>query len=141
MGASAYKLELPPSMARIHNVFNGYLLKQANEPEFEEQQSDPPPPPIIVDNQEEYEVAEVLDSRLHRGKLQFLVKWVGYTEATWQPESDLGNAQEAVADFYRLHPGAPRKAHLPQRNLRQIFMFTSPEGLTGWSGRPTLGRG
>lgn len=143
VGASAYRLKLPHRWKKVHPVFNEMLLKQAVEPTFEEQKTPPPPPPDIVDNEEEYEIEEIQDSRLHRGKLQFLVKWVGYIDATWQPESDFGdNAKEAIAEFYRKHPGAPRKLAIPRQRLRPIFVNTRPDDLLhGWSGRPTLRRG
>ena len=109
VGASAYKLKLPKTMKAIHPVFNVSLLKPFKEPAFDSQIKPPPPPPVLVDNEEEYEVDEILDSRLHRGKLQFLVKWMGYDEPSWQPESDVvGNADEAISNFYHLHPVAPR---------------------------------
>ncbi|KAL5485544.1 hypothetical protein ACEPAI_8187 [Sanghuangporus weigelae] len=115
------------------------LLKPAVEPSFESQRKPPPPPPVIVKDEEEYEVEEILNSHLHQGKLQFLVKWVRYDEATWQPESDIGdNAKEAVKEFYRKHPGAPRRLSIPRQNLRSMYKFMSSEGLCGWSGRPTL---
>ncbi|KAL5504680.1 hypothetical protein ACEPAH_7343 [Sanghuangporus vaninii] len=137
--ASAYRLKLPRTWRQVHPVFNEVLLKPAVEPSFESQQKPPPPPPVLVDDEEEYEVEEILDSRLHRGKLQFLIKWVGYDEATWQPESDVGdNAKEAVDEFYRKHPGAPRRLSIPRQNLRAICKFTTSEGYSGWSGRPTL---
>ncbi|KAL5498599.1 hypothetical protein ACEPAH_1953 [Sanghuangporus vaninii] len=139
VGASAYWLKLPKTWKKLHPVFNEVLIKPAVQPSFESQRKAPPPPPVIVDDEEEYEVEEILDSRLHRGKLQFLVKWVGYDEATWQPESDVGdNAKESVQEFYRKHPGAPRKLTIPRQNLRTLYKFTTSEGLCGWSGRPTL---
>ena len=128
VGASAYRLKLPRTWNKIHPVFNVVMLKPAIEPAFDSQHLPSPPPPVLVDNEEEYEVEEIRDARLHRGKLQFLVKWVGYPEATWQPESDVRpHATEALDDFYRLHPGAPRRATLPRRSLRPLFLFTSPD--------------
>ena len=37
-------------------------------------QHNPPPPPVIVDDVEEWHVKEILNSRIHRQHLQFLVK-------------------------------------------------------------------
>ena len=37
-----------------------------------------PPPPIEVDGAEEFEISEILDSRINRGKLEYLVHWQGY---------------------------------------------------------------
>ncbi|KAL5501145.1 hypothetical protein ACEPAH_9532 [Sanghuangporus vaninii] len=74
VGASAYRLKLPRTWRQVHPIFNEVLLKQAIEPSFESQKKPSPPLPVLVNDEEEYEVEEILDSRLHRGKLQFLVK-------------------------------------------------------------------
>ncbi|MBW0467670.1 hypothetical protein O181_007385 [Austropuccinia psidii MF-1] len=62
-----------------------------------------PPPPAIVEEQEEWEVAQVLDSKLKRGKLWYLVEWKGFSEdqerKTWEPDSDLTSSPELVKDF------------------------------------------
>ena len=93
---------------KVHPVFNEILLKPAYKPVFEVQRTSPPPPPVIVENEEEYKVNEIIDSKLHHGKLQYLIKWTGYNEPTWQPEPDITNAKDVVNEFYRKHPGAPR---------------------------------
>ena len=58
-----------------------------------------------------YEVEEVLDSQLKRGKLEYLVKWSGYTDDhnTWEPESNLNNSKEAINDFHKSNPSALHK--------------------------------
>ena len=127
VGAGAYRLKIPKTWRQVHPVFNVSMLKPAHEPVFDSQRKPPPPPPVIVEDEEEYKVDEILDSRVHRGKLQFLVKWTGYDDASWQPESDVENAKEAVTEFYRLHPGAPRKANIPSRHLRPLFNLTAPD--------------
>ena len=82
----------------------------------------------------EYEVEQILDSRLYRGKLQYLVKWLGYTEEhnTWEPPSNLNNAQEAIDLFHKKHPSAPRNIHTLQHLLfHPIENFTQTlEGLS-----------
>ena len=44
-------------------------------------------PPIEVKGYDEYEVKKILDSRIHREWVQYLVKWLEYdeSEATWKP--------------------------------------------------------
>ena len=69
----------------------------------------PPPPPELVEGEEEWEVEEILDSRLLRKKLKFLVKWKGYGREhnSWEDAADVF-APELVKAFYNRHPGAPR---------------------------------
>ncbi|KAL5520966.1 hypothetical protein ACEPAF_2969 [Sanghuangporus sanghuang] len=103
VGTSTYKLRIPKTWKHVHPIFNEILLKPAVQPSFESQKKPPPPPPVIIDKQEE---------------LQFLVKWVGYEEATWQPESDVkDNAQDSIQEFYRKHPGAPQKLIIPRQSM------------------------
>ena len=139
VGASAYRLRLPRGWKKVHPVFNIVSLKPANEPVFESQKKPPPPPPIIVDNEEQYEVEKILDSRIHRRRLEYHVKWVGYNEPTWEKAADVeGTADEAIAEFYQRHPTAPRRLPIPTQHFRPIFQHTEPDRSNGWSGRPTL---
>ena len=70
---SAFKLELPPHM-KVHLAFH-ISLRTANTLRGRVQ---PPPPPIIVNGFEEFEVQEILDSRIHYHQLQYFVYWKGY---------------------------------------------------------------
>ena len=99
IGNLAYRLDLPDNM-RIHPVFHGSLLSPYTEteeygPNFER------PAPDLIEDEEQYEVEAVVDSRRHRGKDQYLVKWKGYptSENTWQSADDLANAQEALEEY------------------------------------------
>ncbi|MBW0544852.1 hypothetical protein O181_084567 [Austropuccinia psidii MF-1] len=70
-----------------------------------------PPPPVLVEKQEEWEVAQVLDSELKRGKLWYVVEWKVLSEdperTTWEPASKLTNSPDLVKDFYSLYPDKP----------------------------------
>jgi len=109
VNSNAYKLRLPHSMRRLHPVFNVVKLSPAPEDPFPTRKSNPPPPPEIVDGEEEWEVEEILDSRVVRKKLKFLVKWKGYgrEDNSWEDSADV-HAPELVQEFYKRHPGAPR---------------------------------
>ena len=74
----ATRLRLPETM-RIYPIFHVSLLEHAANDPFPGQRAHPPPP-VVVDGEEEYHVAEILDSRIFGRwqKLQYLVRWVGY---------------------------------------------------------------
>ena len=70
----------------------------------------PKPPPVEIEGEFKYEVEQILNSRLYRGNLQYLVKWLGYTEEhnMWEPLSNITHADEAVKEFHCQYPAAPR---------------------------------
>ena len=68
-----------------------------------------PPPPIELEDGPEYEVAAILDSKIVRNKLYYLVDWLGYSpnERTWEPIENVTNARALLEDFYRQYPEKP----------------------------------
>ncbi len=60
-GASAYKLKLP-SHWKVHPCFNEKLLTPYIPPAFPNQELPPPLPPDLINDEEEFEIEEVLDS-------------------------------------------------------------------------------
>jgi hypothetical protein len=78
VGSGAYKLDLPPSI-QLHPVFYISLLEPA-EPDSEPIPGHIQPllPPVIIDNEEEWELEEIVDSRHYRNQLQYQVKWTGF---------------------------------------------------------------
>jgi hypothetical protein len=105
----AYKLELPNEM-KIHPVFHTSLLRPALPIDHAlPGQIIPPPPPVEVVGEKEYFVERIQDSRLNRRKRQveYLVKWVGYDEPSWEPASDLKDTQ-AAEEFETHHPDKPK---------------------------------
>ena len=71
-GKMAYRLELPARMGKIHPVFHVSLLEPYHENKWEGRVQEPPPPEEI-EGELEYEVEEILDSKIVRGKLKYLV--------------------------------------------------------------------
>ena len=90
----------------------------------------PPPPLEVIGGEEEYLVAEILDSKMFRGRLKFKIKWEGYGEYAAEV-----HAPERVADFYHRHPSAPRQiravtfAQIPFQHLP--VYFESKQSLKG----------
>ena len=74
-----------------------------------------PPPPIEIDGDLEYEVAEIMDTKVDRRrrcKLLYLVRWAGYKgsdeETSWITADELAHARELVQDFHKAYPNKPR---------------------------------
>jgi hypothetical protein len=106
IGNTAYKLDLPQSM-KIHPVFHSNLLRLDPDNALPSQHI-PPPPPIIIDGEEEWEVEQILDSRIHRKVLQYKAMWKDHPlDDTWYPASDFANAPEVVQSFHRRYPDKP----------------------------------
>jgi hypothetical protein len=105
---NTYKLKLPSSL-KIHPVFSVVKLKTFIPNEIPEQAVKPPPPPVVFDGVEEYEVEDILDSRLYRGKVQYLIKWKDYPteDNTWEPASMiLEDIPKLVKKFHNDYPHA-----------------------------------
>jgi hypothetical protein len=102
-GEAVYELELPPTW-KGHRTINASWLKECIPPSFPKQAGlmARPDPVVMADGKEEYEVHEILDHQVkNRGK-EYLVRWKDYglEDDTWEPEDNLGNAKEALKDFW-----------------------------------------
>ena len=112
IGSNAYKLDLPPSM-RIHNTFHISLLEPYEDNKFPSQVQ-APPPPILIEGEDEYELDEIIDSRLHYNKLQYRAKWTGYPpehDKVWYPASNFEHAIDAIKRFHHRYPQKPRRGN------------------------------
>ena len=74
----AYRLDLPLTM-KIHNVFSPDKLRKAADDPLPGQVQEPPEP-VEINDDEEWEVEQILDSCIHQKKLQYWVKWLGFNE-------------------------------------------------------------
>lgn len=120
-----YRLDLPPTLG-IHPVFHVSLLEPHVRNCFPNRDQ-PPPPPVIVEGELEYEVNEILDSRVTRGKVYYLVDWKGYgpEDRSWEPEENVeGNVQVQV--FHQRYPRKPRPT--PERRRTRVLAITEGPG-------------
>ena len=86
VSSHSYRLDTPPG---IHDVFHTRLLKPATTSPLPGQViHEPQPPALRIDDDDEYEVDEILAQKPARGgKQQYLVKWTGYARPTWTQAS------------------------------------------------------
>lgn len=71
-----------------------------------------PPSPIINDDgEEEWEVSDILNSRVYRGRLQYFVDWAGYDaeDRSWVSSDDFNDDDDLVVEFHRQHPNKPAR--------------------------------
>ena len=95
VGPVAYRLDLPSDW-KIHNVFHVSQLKSVIG-DFERESE------LLVESGKEFEVERIVDMRISKGQKQFLVKWKDYQDFdnSWVDESALGNAREAISDYFK----------------------------------------
>jgi hypothetical protein len=48
----------------------------------------------------------VVDSRVFRRQLQYLIKWRGWDDLTWERATEV-NKLKAIDDFHAQHPNKP----------------------------------
>src|SRR6266850_2764714 len=118
LGPTTYRLELPAQW-KIHNVFHGSLLLPYYETK-EHGHNFPEPAPDLIEGQPEWEVEEILNSRRYRRKLQYLIKWKGYSDAhnSWEPEENV-TAPALLAAYHERNTAAARKLETEQVDCGQ----------------------
>ena len=101
-------------MRAVHPVFHVSMLEPAP-PSAIPHRTDDPPPPVEVDGDLEYEIAEILDTKIdkrRRCKLLYLVRWAGYEgtdeDTSWLTADELSHARELVQDFHNAYPDKPK---------------------------------
>ena len=108
----AYRLKLSYRIRQLHPVSNVVKLSAAPEDPILGRKPQALLPPIVVDREEEWEVEEILNSRWHQRRFQFLVKWKGFSREhnSWEVASNV-KALDLVAEYYQKHPAVPRHIH------------------------------
>jgi len=112
-GSLSYTLRLPQSMCAVHPVYHVSMLDTAPSSNIPNHTEDPPPS-VKIEDEVEYEIAEILDTKLDQRrccKLLYLVRWTSYEgtdeETSWLTADELMHVQELVDDFHKSYPDKP----------------------------------
>ena len=92
----SYELEMPATMGRLHRVFHVSKLKRYKPDDLF--QRVPPPNPQLGDGW--FEIEEIYNDRLHRGRRQYRVRFAGYgrEDDRWLDASLV--TAEAISDYW-----------------------------------------
>ena len=113
-GMHSVILRLPDSMQAVHPVFHISMLEPSLLNTIPNR-IQPPPAPIVIDGEPEYEISEILDTKINHCRrlcnLLYLVHWSGYKgtddETAWVLATELSNASEVVTEFHSQYPSKP----------------------------------
>ena len=106
----AVQLSLP-SEWKVHPVFHVSLLRRYSKRLHQEY---PVASPSIIPENDLFEVAGILDSRIKRNKVGYLFDWRGYgpSERTWQYLESFDGILPLLAAFHQENPAKPRDDRL-----------------------------
>ena len=106
VNSRSVRLQLPPTMGRLHPVFHVSLLEPYRANTIPGRTM-PPPPTIEIDGNEEYEVEEIWNSKFRGSQLWYLIKFKGYQDPEWHPAANAENSPEVMANFHSRFPHKP----------------------------------
>jgi Chromo (CHRromatin Organisation MOdifier) domain len=108
-------------------MFHASLLSPYKEME-EHGENLPELPPDLVEGEEEFKVEQILASRRHRHrkKLQYLLRWKGYSQAhdSWEPANQV-HAEDLIEEFHRENPNAIQCVDLKDEEIQEEDNMTS----------------
>ena len=112
----AVQLKLPAAYSKIHDVFHVSLLEPVY-PDLIKNRRQPPPPPVELLDDLQWEVNEILDSKLVGKNVHYLVEWKGFEDDAeeadnWQHWQNLEGAIDSVRKFHERHPTKPKALQL-----------------------------
>ncbi|MBW0470859.1 hypothetical protein O181_010574 [Austropuccinia psidii MF-1] len=106
----AYPLKLLSQWKSVHPVFHISLLEPVKT-SIIPNRNRKPPPPFNIEEEGEWEVAQILDSKIKRGNLWYLVEWKGFSQdperSTWKPAESLNYCPELIKHFHPFYCDKP----------------------------------
>jgi hypothetical protein len=120
VNSNAYELVLPKHL-QIHPVINISHLREYRDgsaafPDRPPPQERPPPDAVDSDGVGRYVVERVLAQRGTGRRRRYLILWrgYGYEEASWEPASNLAEAEKCVSEFLQM-----QEDHSPRGKARR----------------------
>jgi hypothetical protein len=91
------------SLMKIHDTFHMSLLRSAAT-DFLTDQIQSSSLPIVVNDEEEYEIDDILNSRYHYEKLQYRVAWIDHvSDRTWYSTENFQNHSKEILNCWYLY--------------------------------------
>ena len=119
IGHSAYRLALPDMYSKLHDVFPIQALEQYRTRDRDNLILPMPP----LEDQEEWEVEEVVDKACIRKEIHYLVKWTCWPSEynQWVPDKHMDNARDVIRKFAKSKKGKKAEEELkePLRKVRR----------------------
>jgi hypothetical protein len=97
-----YRLKLSFLLKEIHNVFHVFLLESHL---YDSARTLELLSIIEVDDENQYEIDEVLDTRIRYEKLQYLIRWKEYSnfDNQWIVVKDMKESQNLIRSYHELY--------------------------------------
>jgi len=98
IGSQAYRLALPEAYQALHDVFPIQLLEK-----YKPREGDEPLAMPELEDDEEWEIEEVVNTAKKDGQVRWLVKWKGWPAEynQWVNDSDMDNARGAIRKYQK----------------------------------------
>ncbi len=101
-----YRLQLPRSMKHIHSVFSPKYLRSSLNDSLSKQHPELSRSMIIEENEEHWEVDDILNFRRYRERLQYKVKWIKVDrddEWYYVDKGKFDDSKKVLNEFHKLY--------------------------------------
>jgi len=105
-----YHLRLSVSMKHLHPMFSSKLLRSYSEDPLSEQHSESLRL-ITIEDDEHWEIDDILDFRRYRGRIQYKVKWTDLDrddEWYYTDKGEFDDSEKVLDEFHKLYSNKPR---------------------------------